>query len=52
MSKLEEAIEEANIPAKERILTEPPEYANEKRLEEKKNRSKVKQTRNWKSERY
>lgn len=46
LHKLNTLLEEASWIPKERIITKPPEWSNEKRLEEKKRRSKLKEARN------
>jgi len=43
--KLQELIDEASIEPKERIATEVPEYAHQKRLEEKTRRKDIKRAR-------
>lgn len=49
MDKLHNALYEASIPPKERIPTEAPAYAKENRIADKKQKSQVKSSRNWKS---
>jgi hypothetical protein len=51
MEKLQDALAEASEPPKERIPTEPPKYAAENRIADKKLKSQVKKSRNWKSSR-
>jgi peptidyl-tRNA hydrolase ICT1 len=45
--KIEEALFDASIPEYEKVETEPPEYANENRIREKKKKSDIKKSRNW-----
>jgi hypothetical protein len=48
IAKLATALEDACIPPTERIMTEPPDYANDARLREKKHRAEIKRGRNFK----